>query len=163
MVKASLIAAGLLSVMFIGLTYISSFYTPVVGSSLPPEQRLSAISIYLLGPYGGFISCIAVSMACMTTAIPLVSIAAEYIRETMMDGRGGNIVPEIATLTISGILANLGFVGIASMLSPVLQILCPALIVLSVMNIFHKLYSVNLVKAPVVSAFGITLVSHYFL
>lgn len=161
MVKASFIAAGLLSAMYIGLTYISSYYTPVVGIGIAPEERLSAVSIYLLGPYGGFVSCIAVTMACLTTAIPLVAIAAEYIRETFLKGKGSPVFPQIVTLLISAGLANLGFLGIANMLSPVLQILCPALIVLSVMNILHKLYEIKPVKAAVGSVLGITILSQF--
>jgi LIVCS family branched-chain amino acid:cation transporter len=44
MVKASLLAAGLLCCMYIGLTYVASYYTPLLGEGVKPEERLSAIS-----------------------------------------------------------------------------------------------------------------------
>lgn len=161
MIKASLIAAGLLLAMYVGLTYVSSYYTPMIGN-VPKEARLSAISIYLLGPYGGFVSCVAIFMACLTTAIPLVSISAEYLRETVFKEKVGIIFPQVLILFISGCVANIGFIGIANMLFPILEILCPALIVLSIMNIFHKLYEFKPVKAAFGSALGITAISHYF-
>jgi LIVCS family branched-chain amino acid:cation transporter len=160
MLKACLFAAGLLSMMYIGLTYVASYYTPYLDPNHLPEERLAAISLYLLGPKGALISCFAVSMACLTTAIPLVSIFANYMREDLLGGRGGILVPLLATLAISIGLATAGFMGIAAMLSPILQILCPGLIVLSVFNIFHKLFETRVPKLPVFATFGISFLGH---
>lgn len=160
MVQASLIAAGLLSLMYVGLTYVSSFYTPQLGVEHKPEERLSLIAMHLLGPQGAFVSCIAVAMACLTTAIPLTSICADYIREDLFKGKGGAVIPLVITLGISGIIANLGFMGIANMLGPILQILCPSLIVLSIMNIAHKLYETRVSKVPVFATFALSAVGH---
>lgn len=160
MVKASLIAAGLLSLMYIGLTYVSSYYTPLLDSSHKPEERLSLISMLLLGQYGSMISCIAVALACLTTAIPLVSICGDYIREDICQGKGGRVLPLLITLALSGVIANMGFMGIANMLGPVLQILCPSLIVLSVLNIFNKLYETRVSRIPVFATFAISTIGH---
>jgi len=160
MVKASLLAAGLLTAMYIGLTYVASFYTPLLDSGHLPEERLSLISRYLLGPKGALISCLAVAMACLTTAIPMVSICANYIREDLCGGKGGQLMPLVITLVMSGMIANLGFMGIASMLSPILQILCPGLIVLSLLNICHKLYETRVPKLPVFATFALSTLSH---
>lgn len=162
MVKASLLAAGLLSAMYIGLTYVASFYTPILDSNHLPEERLSVISRHLLGTKGALISCLAVAMACLTTAIPLVSICANYIREDLCRGRGGQLLPLVVTLAISGMIANLGFMGIAALLAPILQILCPGLIVLSVLNICHKLYETRVPKIPVFATFALSTLSHVF-
>lgn len=160
MIKASLLAAGLLSGMYIGLTYIASFYTPHLDPAHLPEERLSAISMHLLGPWGSMVSSIAVAMACLTTAIPLTSICADYIRKDLLQGRGGTLFPLLLTLVLSSGIANLGFMGIASMLSPVLGILCPGLIVLSVFNIFNKLYETRVPKVPIFATFAISTVGH---
>lgn len=160
MIKASLFAAGLLSAMYIGLTYVASYYTPFLDPDHLPEERLAAISYYLLGPAGAFISCLAVAMACLTTAIPLVTIFANYMREDLLQGKGGNLMPLVATLGISVALANAGFMGIAAMLSPILQILCPGLIVLSIFNIFHKLFETRVPKLPVFATFAISTLGH---
>lgn len=160
MVQASLIAAGLLSIMYIGLTYVSSYYTPLLGTDHKPEERLSLIAMILLGPSGALISCISVAMACLTTAIPLTSICADYIREDLFKGKGGRVLPLLITLGISGVIANMGFMGIANMLGPVLQILCPSLIMLSVLNIAHKLYETRVSKVPVFATFALSTISH---
>lgn len=160
MLKSSFIAAGLLSAMYVGLTYISSYYTPVLAQGLLPEERLSGISMYLLGPQGSIVSSLAVAMACLTTAIPLVSISADYIREDLMRNKGGQLLPLLITLGISSVIANFGFTGIANMLSPALQILCPGLIVLSLLNIGHKLYETQLAKAPVFATFTLSAITY---
>jgi LIVCS family branched-chain amino acid:cation transporter len=156
MLHASLIAAGLLSVMYIGLTYVSSYYTPLLPAGHAPEERLAAISFYLMGPIGAFCSCIAVAMACLTTAIPLVSICADYIRKDLCKNKIGPVLPALFTLGVSAAIANLGFSGIANMLSPILQILCPGLIVLCILNILYKLYELEFTRAPVYAAFAFT-------
>ncbi len=160
MLKASLLAATLLSIMYIGLTFVASYYTPLLDAAHLPEERLSAIALFLLGPHGALIACIAVAMACLTTAIPLVSIFANYLREDLMGGKGGALLPLIATLVFSVMLANIGFMGIANMLSPVLQILCPGLIVLSIFNIFHKLWETRVPKLPVFATFAFSAIGH---
>lgn len=160
MLKASLLAAFLLCVMYIGLTYVASYYVQFIGDDVKPEERLSAISHYLLGPYGALFSCIAVAMACLTTAIPLVSIFAEYMKKDLFKDQIGSIPALIITLIISSLIANLGFMGIANMLSPVLQILCPGLIVLSLQNIFHKLYETRVPRLPVFATFAFSTLLH---
>lgn len=160
MCKASLIAAGILSCMYIGLTYLSSFYTPLLNADHKPEERLSLISMLILGPKGAFISCIAVAMACLTTAIPLVSICADYIRQDICRDKIGSKLPIVMTLILSCLIANLGFMGIANLLGPVLQILCPSLIVLSILNIWHKLYETKVSKVPVFATFAVSTITH---
>lgn len=161
MFQASLLAATILSAMYIGLTYVASYYTPFLRPGHAPEERLSEISMYLLGPKGAFISCLAVAMACLTTAIPLTSICADYIKGDLMRGKGGNLLPLLITLGLSGAIANLGFGGIASMLSPILHILCPGLIVLSVLNIIYRLYEVHPRRTPVFAAFGLSTLAYF--
>lgn len=159
MLQASLIAAALLGFMYLGLTFLASYYTPLLGSHLP-EERLREISLLLLGPTGAFIASIAVVLACLTTAIPLIAIAADYIRVDLFKEKVGTMGPLLTALIISAAISNLGFIGIAKMLSPVLQILCPGLIVLSVLNILHKLYEIKMAKIPVYAAFAISTISY---
>lgn len=160
MLKASLLAAALLSAMYVGLSYVGSFYTPILPIDHAPEERLSAIALHLLGPYGAFIACLAVALACLTTAIPIASISAEYIRDDLLKSKGTILMPLICTLGLSAVIANLGFIGIANMLSPLLHMICPGLIVLSILNIINKLFEFKVAKIPVFSAFAISVVRY---
>jgi len=159
MVKAALIAGGLLAGMYVGLTYVASYYTPI----LPPhaaEERLAVISMHLLGGKGALFSCIAVSMVCLTTAIPISVISADYIHTEFMKKKGSHMIAILISLGISAAIANLGFMGIAKMLSPVLQILCPGLIILSILNILHKLFEMKMRRTPVFAAFALSFLGY---
>lgn len=159
MIKSSLIAGFLLAGMYVGLTYLASFYTPILPEH-PPEARLAVISRHLLGPFGALFSCAAVSLACLTTAIPISVISADYIHKDFMRGKGSIHLAIAISLGLSMLVANLGFMGIATMLSPILQILCPGLIILSLLNLLHKLYEMRMRKLPVFAAFAISFVSY---
>lgn len=161
MVQASLIAAGLLSLMYISMTYVAAFYVPTLPEGIANEARLSAIAMHLLGAKGAFIACVAVTLACLTTAIPLTAIAADYVKRDVFNERLGTLPCLFIVLTLSLALANLGFMGIASMLEPVLKMLCPALIVLSLLNIVEKMYQVPARRAPVFAAFGISTLQRF--
>ncbi len=161
MLKASLLAAGILSTMYIGLTYVASFYTHVLPVDHLPEERLSAISQLLLGPQGALFACIAVAMACLTTAIPIVAICSDYIQQDLMPVKKNSMLPIALVLTISVGVANLGFIGIAHMLSPILSILCPSLIVLSISNIINKMYEIKTRKAPIFLTFALSTVNYF--
>lgn len=159
MIKACAIAGTLLALMYIGLTYLASYYTPILPAHAP-EERLGIISRFLLGPSGALFSCIAVSMACLTTAIPIAIISADYIHKDFMRSKGSFNTAIIISLGLAMGIANLGFMGIANMLSPILQILCPGLIILCILNILHKLYEMRMRKMPVYAAFAISLASY---
>lgn len=160
MLKASCLAAFLLAAMYFGLTFLASYYTPVL-SPHAPEARLAAISMHLLGPYGAIFSCIAVSLSCLTTAIPIAVISANYIQSEFMRGKGKPYVPVLVTLGISALIANLGFMGIANMLSPLLQIVCPGLIILCLFSILHILYEMRIRRTPIFAAFAISLIGYF--
>lgn len=161
MLKSSLLAAGLLSAMYVGLTYVASFYTHVLPLDHLPEERLSAIAQHLLGPQGAFFACLSIAMACLTTAIPIVAICSDYIQQDLLPMDKGSWLPLAITLTISIAVANLGFIGIAKMLSPVLNILCPSLIVLSISNIINKMYEIKTRKAPIFITFALSTVNYF--
>lgn len=160
MIKASLLAAFLLSMMYIGLTYVAAYYTPYLDPTHAREERLSAIAMHLLGSQGALIACVAVAMACLTTAIAISSIFAKYLHEDIFQKKGGMLLPLLLTLAVSSLIANMGFMGIAGMLSPILEILCPGLIVLSVINMIDKLYEKRMSRTPVLATFALSTIGH---
>lgn len=162
MLKSSMIAGLLLATMYFGLTYLGSYFT----QEMPPHseaEKLGLIARILLGPKGAFFSSIAITLSCLTTAIPITMMSAEYIKQEFMKGEGSTLVATTIPLGISIALATLGFMGIASMLEPILHIICPGLIVLCVLNILNKLYEVRMRRAPVFAAFGLSVAAYFIL
>ncbi|MFN0065312.1 MAG: branched-chain amino acid transport system II carrier protein, partial [Chlamydiales bacterium] len=154
-----LIAGGLLVIMFAGLTMLGSYYAHILPAHAP-EERLGLIAMHLLGPAGALFSCVAIALSCLTTAIPIAAISAEYVQSEFIKRKVHPIIPISIPLAISIILANMGFMGIANMLSPILQILCPGLIILCILNIFYKLYEMRPRKTPVYAAFILSLIGY---
>ncbi len=149
MVFSSLVAASLLFLTYIGLCLISARHGSPLDASLPPERMLSAIAIKILGPAGGFVAAAAIITACLTTAMTLASIFADYLQKDLCRGK---ITPNFAlllTLAATILFANLGFGGIAAFLGPILQIVYPGLMLLTLLNLFHSLYGYRMVKMPV--------------
>lgn len=148
---SSLIAAALLLLTYIGLCLISAYHGWTLDAA--PEQMLERIAIKLLGPVGGGIAAVVVITACFTTAITLASIFADYLRKDLCQDQIGSTSALIVTLIITICFASLGFGGIAAFLGPLLQVIYPGLILLTVLNLFHSLYGYRMVKLPVFLTF----------
>lgn len=155
---SSLIASSLLLLTYIGLAWISSYHSWTLDASYKPEELLGAIANKILGPTGGCIAAIAVIMACLTTAITLVSIFAEYLHKDLCKGKIASNTSLIITLAAAMLFANLGFGGILAFLGPVLMVVYPGLILLSILNILHSLYGFRMVKMPVILTFTVGLI-----
>ena len=133
--KASLIAAGLLGVIYGCLAFIAAFHIPLLPPNLKPEEMLGALAIHLLGGKGALVAAVAVTMACLTTAVALTLSCAEWLQQDVFKNRIRIFVPAVLTLLCSYLLANLGFTRFMGMLSPILFWGCPFLMLLSLVNI----------------------------
>ncbi len=154
--KASLIGASLLSLVYIGFSFVAAFHSEnLIG--IEQDKLIGTIAIQVLGPLAGVAACIAVALACLTTAIALAAVFAEFIHKDISQKKIGYIPALIGTLIVTYFISTLNFMGIAKMLVPILQICYPALILLSVLNIAYKLYHFKPVKTPVLVVFAISL------
>lgn len=162
LLSSSLIAAGLLLFTYVGLSYISAYHGLSHGDLLPSEELLGNIAVKLLGPVGSFTAAMAVVTACLTTAISLSSIFADYLQKDLLQGKISTTLSLVITLAIAVGFANLGFTGISAFLSPILQIVYPGLIVLTVMNILHHFYGIKWVKTPVFLTFAISALIYFY-
>lgn len=157
--RSGVIGLFLLGAIYTGFSYISSFFGSQLGS-VDPDALISAIAFYTLGRYAGVIACVAVSLACLTTAIALAVVFSDFIRTEVFKRRISYKTTLLITLVITFAVSNLGFSGINTLLGPVLIVCYPALIVLAVINIAYKLWNVQMVKVPVFTTFAIALVYH---
>ncbi|MCH9609239.1 MAG: Branched-chain amino acid transport system 2 carrier protein [Chlamydiales bacterium] len=160
MLKSCLISGFLLATMFFGLSYLGSYYTPVLPEHTEAE-KLGLIAHLLLGSKGALFSAMAITVSCLTTAIPICIISSEYIKKTFFKDRGHPLTSASIPLLLSIVIANLGFMGIAKMLEPILQILCPGLIVLCVLNILNRLCELKTPRMPVYIAFAISCIGYF--
>jgi len=135
--KASLIGAGLLSVVYLCLVALGWTYASAL-VDVPPQELLGRIAVEALGSLAAPCVSIVVILACLTTSIVLASLFAEFLRKEIAYEK---IKPNLAlgiTLLISFVVSTFEFSGIAKFLGPILETVYPALIVLTFVNIAHK-------------------------
>lgn len=158
--KSSLIGMFLLAIIYAGMSFVASFYTDAL-QSVREDQQLGMIANHILGPYAGIVANAAVSLACLTTAITLAVVFTDFVRTEIFRSKIPYELLLVVTLFITYWFSKFGFSGIVSMISPVLVIMCPALITLSVFNLLHRFYGVKMVKAPVFGVFIVTILVTY--
>ena len=145
--KASCIGAGLLGIIYFFLVLMGAIYAPHLVST-PPQEMLAVIANQALGPIGAPILCITVILACLTTAVVLVSLYANFLRKEICKDRISHKPALITTLAIAFGVSTLEFSGIAQIIGPILTVCYPAFIMLAVLSIFQKLWGWRALRAP---------------
>lgn len=154
----SLIAGVLLFITYFGFGLLTASYSQQL-ANVSDGKLIGALAKIVLGPFGGLAAALAVALACLTTAIALVAVSAEFIHDELAPKQMSYHVGLVATLLIAFLVSTLEFTGINDMLGPIVKIAYPSLIVLSVMNILNRLYKIEAIKLP----FYLTLlISIYF-
>lgn len=153
---SSLIAASLLFLTYVGICFISARHSAALDPFLAPEEVLNAIAHKLLGNIGGAIAATTIVIACLTTAISLASIFANYLKKEISKNTLSFPFSLILTLVITVCLANLGFTGITKFLGPILEICYPGLIVITILNIFHYFTGFKAIKLPAFLTFALS-------
>ena len=84
--KASFIGAFLLSAIYVGFSYVAAFHSQSI-AEVNQDQLIGTIAIKLLGPMAGVATCVAVALACLTTAIALAAVFAEFLHRDISFGK----------------------------------------------------------------------------
>lgn len=140
--KAALVGAGILALVYIALVSLGWIYHPSLLAT-PPQEMLGVIALNSLGSFAAPCMCLAVVFACLTTAIVLTSLFADFLRTKVLNDKIGNSQAIIATLAIGFLVSTLEFAGIARFLGPVLETIYPALIALTIVNISNKFWGIK--------------------
>ncbi len=159
--RASLVGAVLLALIYIGFSTLASFHSTQVAAH-GKEELLAAITLYIAGPYGGLLVCIAIALACFTTAIALIAAFTDFVHREVLQEKIGYRPILAGALILTFFVSICEFTQISAFLGPILQICYPGLIVLTILNIAHGLKDFKPVRLPVFGAFGLTM-AYYFL
>jgi LIVCS family branched-chain amino acid:cation transporter len=138
-VYSSLIGAFLLCVTYLGFSYLAAKHT-VASHVIPKEMILQFIMIKLVGQKAALIVAVVISLACLTTAMALLSVFVEFVqKECHLSSKSETGVLAISVI-VTGLIARLEFTGISTILTPILQFLYPFLIALTVFHLFEKIW-----------------------
>ncbi|MCH9630675.1 MAG: Branched-chain amino acid transport system 2 carrier protein [Chlamydiia bacterium] len=161
MLKASVIGATLLALVYVGFSYVAATFCSEL-STVSSDQYLGKIGQIVLGKHAGIIVCLTIVMSCLTTAIALSSLCADFLCDLFKDRKPSYPLSLLIVLILTWGVSTLEFSGIVRILSPVLQICYPSLLAVSILNIFYKVYGFKHIKIPVFVIFIIMLISSFF-
>lgn len=136
---AGIIAALGLGSVYVGLSYIGATTGSIYTGSNHGEM-LSFVSEVLLGSSGKIVIGIAMTLACLTTAIGLIATSGSFFSRLTKNAVSYNTVCIITTL-VSAVLANMGLAKILEVSVPLLVSVYPVIIVLTLLAIFHNLFN----------------------
>ncbi len=137
-VKAGSIAILLLGAIYIGIAYLGATSTQVFGVFETGGPVLSNAASHYFGTFGSVLLAVAITLACLTTAIGLTTANAEYFHTLFPQISYKVLVIFFATLTF--VIANFGLANIITYSVPVLMFLYPLAIVLMLLTFLSPLF-----------------------
>ncbi len=153
-VCAGMIAAAGLAVVYGGLVYLGAT-TAGVGREFTRTELVSFIASSVLGRWGGIALAVAVSMACLTTAIGLTVICGEYFNK-ITRGRLNYKAVCIVVAGMSLVFSNAGVEEIIRIAVPPLVALYPVVMVLVFLSLMSGWFANrNIWRGAVFGAFTV--------
>jgi LIVCS family branched-chain amino acid:cation transporter len=136
LIVAACIAAGGLAFVYISLFYLGATSTAIAGGV---DNGAAILSLYvqaLFGPFGQIILSVIVFLACLTTAIGLVSSCSDYFSTlSPFSYRTWVLINSVAC----GVVANVGLSQLIALSIPVLFALYPVAIALVALTFLRPL------------------------
>jgi branched-chain amino acid:cation transporter, LIVCS family len=137
MVAGAIAAAGL-AVVYLSLSYIGASSVETIGSKENGAALLSEAATHLFGSTGLIILGLAITLACLTTSIGLVSSCAQYFKSLFPRLSYRNLVFILSLFSL--VVANAGLTQLINVSLPILMMIYPIAIVLILLSYFHNFF-----------------------
>lgn len=144
-IKSSFISAILLSSVYALFIYLGLSYHELL-QDVPPELILPTIVKGSLGYVFSVIFACLIFLACITTAIAAITVWSDFIYSYFPKINYKIILS--TSLVIAFTVSSLGFASLMKMLGPVLNIIYPILIALTIYNIAKYCSKIKKEKTP---------------
>ena len=161
--KAGLIGGGLLGLVYAGFCVVAAYWGAQLVAVTNSAQLFPVLARLVLGETGGLLANMTLALSCLTTAIALSIVFAEYLHKEILCERISYFNAQLITIAVAAVMSNLGFGGIMAMIKPIIVLIYPALIVLAIMHLVYKLWGFEMIKIPVALTFLMSLVFKYFI
>ena len=138
--RASIIAALGLAFVYGGLTILGAQTTELVSSDISKTSLLLFIAHGILGNIGKTVIAIAMSLACLTTSIGLLTAGSSFF-EKVSKGKLPYKINAVIISIISIVIGALGVDNIIKISGPILNILYPVAITLIVTTLLNKYFT----------------------
>lgn len=158
LIRACFVAGGLLFLVYGGFCFVAARHADML-QGVAADELLGFISLSMLGDAAGLIANGVVSIACLTTAVTLVSVFSEFLSHFFFKDGDAAYKPFVILTTLAAFaMSFLGFVRIIHLIFPLIAACYPTLIVLAILNIAYKRFNITMVKIPVLITFVVTVV-----
>lgn len=134
---AGAVAGLFLLLVYLGLTYLGVTASDMFDLTVDRTVLVTAIVQALLGRTGTILFGVVVALACVTTAVALVTATADYFC-TLSGGRIKYTWLVIAICAFSGFVSTFGLNQIISIAGPILDVVYPPTLVLLFLSFFEK-------------------------
>lgn len=141
-VCACFISAFLLTIMYFAFAYISAHYVEEL-RGMSQVDMLPKLVELALGGYSKILFCAIMVVACLTTSVAALSVWSRFIDKFVEKYNISHTIVISVSLVITFFISNLGFDGIVANMEPVLVILYPLLILLTVYNLCKSFFGVS--------------------
>lgn len=152
---AAALSGVLLLIVYLGLTYLGATASTVFPTDISRANLVIGIVELLLGKAGLIIFAIVIALACITTAVALVSSAASFFAKLANDKISYSVFVVVICVS-SAIISNLGLDMIIAIATPVLDIVYPPMLVLILLSWFgdklHKSVYVSSVAGSLIAS-----------
>lgn len=138
-VKAGLLSAMLMALIYVLVTMIGAQSRGSFAAAANGGEALAQIAEHYFGSIGALILAFTVTLACLKTAIGLITSCAETFVKLFPHGPGYHNWA-IGFCLLSFLIANLGLNAIIACSMPVLMFLYPLAIVLILLTLFGKAF-----------------------
>ncbi|WP_064092647.1 branched-chain amino acid transport system II carrier protein [Rossellomorea aquimaris] len=137
-ISAGVIAAIGLALVYLSLSYIGATSTDSIGTQANGGAILSAAAGHLFGSLGAIILGLAITFACITTSVGLVSACSQYFSKILPVS-----YPKLVLIisAFSMIIANIGLTQLIAVSLPVLIFIYPLAIVLILLSFMHNWFN----------------------
>lgn len=158
MIGSCLVAGGLLAAVYGGLTYLGATVAEQYSADITQAKLLTVIIETILGQRGMMLLGVIVGLACMTTAIGLISSTSAYFEGLLKKKIKYEWIAAFITV-LSFAVANFGLSAIIQIASPILSLLYPVVVTLIVCSFFPGKIRYSVVpKAASLAAFAASLI-----
>jgi LIVCS family branched-chain amino acid:cation transporter len=148
--KAGFIAGTGLLLIYGGLILSGALFSATFAENATRTEVLSGLSTLTLGSLGTTFLSVLVALACFTTAVGVVTGAADYIKGICNDSRKAYIITASVASLIGIIVGSFQVDLIITLAVPALMFLYPITIVLIILNVVPDTYASKLVFRGVV-------------
>lgn len=136
-IQAGIIAAIGLALVYISLGYLGATSVDAIGTADNGGAILSGAANYLFGYFGNIVLGLAITFACLTTSVGLVSSCSQFFEKVLPI----SYKTSVFMMTIfSAIIANVGLTQLIRFSIPVLVAIYPLAIVLIALSFLHHLF-----------------------